>query len=71
MRQKINAEVAKQAEGLERNSPEWRKKSSEVRAAHREETTAIRRELMKVTRLIGELVPAPQRKSFVWFYERL
>ena len=71
LRQKINAEVAKQAEGLELNSPEWRKKQSAVYATYRDQTTAIRTELAEVSKLIGELVPSPQRKSFVWLYERL
>jgi len=71
LRSKVDAEVAKQAEGLERNSAEWRKKWSEVSAAHRDERNAIQADRVKVLKLIGELVPSPQRKSFVWFYERL
>ena len=71
LRSKVDAEVAKQAEGLEPNSAEWRKKRSVVSAAHRDERSAIYADRVKVLKLIGELVPSPQRKSFVWLYERL
>ena len=68
---KINAEVAKAAEGLEPTSVEYRKKRSEAYKKYRGQTTAIREQNQALATKIGELVPAAQRKSFVWLYERL
>ena len=67
----INAEIAKAAEGLERTSDEYKKKRSAVYAKHRERLTAIGKEYKDLADRIGELVPAAQRKPFVWIYERL
>jgi hypothetical protein len=68
---KINAEVKEAASGLEPNSDEYRKKWSAVYQSHRAEMTGIQKESQALGKKIGELVPAPQRKSFVWLYERL
>jgi len=68
---KLNAEVNQAAEGLERSSPEFRKKWSAIYAKYRDQMTAIRKEGQALSKRIGELVPAPQRQSFVWLYERL
>ncbi|MHC4933243.1 MAG: FG-GAP repeat domain-containing protein [Planctomycetota bacterium] len=67
---KINAEAAKATEGLERSSDEYRKKRSAVYARYNDQLSAIRGESQRLAKQIGELVPAPQRKSFVWLYER-
>jgi hypothetical protein len=69
--QEVQAETAKAAEGLDPKSKEYRAKWSEVYRKHNDEFTAIRNELQAVTKKIGELVPAPQRQAFVWWYERL
>ena len=68
---KVNAEVAKAAEGLERTSKEYRQKWSEVRAKYGGQIAAWQKENQRLAKRIGELVPAAQRKSFVWLYERL
>jgi predicted nucleic acid-binding Zn-ribbon protein len=68
---KINAEAAKAAEGLEPNSDEYREKRSAAYAKYRDQMTAIHKENQSLATKIGELVPAAQRKSFVWLYERL
>jgi len=68
---KVNAEAAKSAEGLERTSKEYRQKRSEAYAKYRKQISAIQKESQRLASQIGELVPAPQRKSFVWLYERL
>jgi predicted nucleic acid-binding Zn-ribbon protein len=68
---KMKADTAKAAEGLERTSKEYRQKSSEVYAKYRKALSAIQKEYQRLGKQIGELVPAAQRKSFVWLYERL
>ncbi|MHC4108059.1 MAG: FG-GAP repeat domain-containing protein [Planctomycetota bacterium] len=68
---KVNAEASKATEGLERSSEEYRKKRSAVYAKYRDQMTAIGKESQGLAKQIGELVPAPQRKSFVWLYERM
>jgi hypothetical protein len=69
--QKVKEETEKAAEGLDPKSKEYRAKWSEVYQKHNGEATAIRGELTEVAKKIGELVPAPQRQAFVWWYERL
>ena len=68
---KVSAEATKATEGLERGSDEWREKWSAVYAKYRKETTEMRGETQGLAKQIGELVPAAQRKSFIWLYERL
>lgn len=68
---KVNAETAKVAEGLERNSEEYRKKWSAVYAKYGEQISSARKESQRLAKQIGELVPADQRQAFVWLYERL
>jgi len=67
----IQEKTAKAAEGLERNSKEYREKWSEVYQQHGAEMAEIRKEFQAVTAKIGEMVPAPQRVGFAWLYERL
>ncbi len=68
---KINAEANEAAKGLDRGSDEFRKKWSEVWKKYDEPMSAVRKESQGLAKQIGELVPAAQRKAFVWLYERL
>jgi hypothetical protein len=68
---KVNAEVKKAAAGLDRASKEYREKYSEAHEKYRKPLAAIGKEYQRLAGRIGELVPAAQRKSFVWLYERL
>jgi hypothetical protein len=68
---KVNADAEKAAEGLDRSSDEYRKKWSETYGKYRPQLTEINKERQRVTKRLNELIPAPQRKSFVWLYERL
>jgi hypothetical protein len=67
---KVNAEASKAAAGLDPSSDEYRKKWSAVYAQYGGQISAARKESEDLAKQIGELVPAPQRKSFVWLYER-
>ena len=66
----INGEVADETKGMKRGSEEWTKVMRAVNGRYGEQRSAIRKEAKEVADAIGELVPAPQRKSFVWLYER-
>ncbi len=70
---KVRAEVeqAAKAAGLDRSSEEYRKKWSETYAKYGEQIAEVRKEVQRLAEQIGELEPAPQRRSFVWLYERL
>ncbi|MHC4136193.1 MAG: FG-GAP repeat domain-containing protein [Planctomycetota bacterium] len=68
---KVNAEANKAAAELDRSSEEFRKKWSAVYAKYRNQISGIQKESQHLAKQIGELVPAPQRQSFVWLYERL
>ena len=67
---KVRAEADKAAAGLDRSSDEYRKKWSAAYQKYGGHIAAIRKESQDLAKQIGELVPAPQRKSFVWLYER-
>ncbi|MHC4955995.1 MAG: FG-GAP repeat domain-containing protein [Planctomycetota bacterium] len=67
---KVNAETAEAAKGAERSSDEYRKAWSATYKKYSAEMGAVRKDSQAVAKKIGALVPAAQRKSFVWLYER-
>ena len=67
---KIQAETAQAATGMERGSPAYQKKYSEIFNKHRDDYTAIRQKIQGLAKELNELIPAPQRQAFVWLYER-
>ncbi len=67
---KISAEAAEAIAGMDRKSVEARAKRSEVYAKYRDQRMAFAKESQALTKQLNELVPGPQRKSFVWLYER-
>lgn len=69
--QKMSAEVMKAIEGLERRSDEARAKGGEVRAKYKDRIAPLSKRMRELRAQHGELSPGPQRKAFVWFYERL
>jgi hypothetical protein len=68
---KMRAEATEATAGLERNSDEARAKTTAVYAGYRDQTSAFAKEGAAITEQLDELVARPQRKSFVWLYERL
>jgi hypothetical protein len=69
--QKVSKEVAAATEGMDRRSPEARKKSSEIYAKYRSVNTALGKERRDLMQKLNALVPSAQRRGFVWIYERL
>jgi chromosome segregation ATPase len=67
----VQAESKKAQEGLDPKSKEYKEAWSKAYTAHRKELDPIRKELQSLSKQIGELVPAPQRKAYIWLYERL
>jgi len=65
-----SAAVAEATKGIDRSDEAYRKKASAGYQEHGDRLRAIGREVKEVADRIGELVPAAQRKSFVWLYER-
>ena len=68
---KVNDEVAKATEGMDRSTPEYREKWSKVFESHRADYTAASQKIQTLTKQLEELVPGPKRETFVWLYERL
>ena len=68
---KVQAEASKAQEGLDPKSKEYREAWSKAYTARTKELQPIRKELQSLAKQIGELMPAPQRKAYVWLYERL
>ncbi len=68
---KISAEVTEATVGLDPKSKEWRAKVKPIRAKYRNENSAFGKERLAVSKQLKALVPGPQRRSFVWLYERL
>ena len=67
----ISAEATEATAGLDRKSKEYRTKRSAVYAKHQEKTAAFAKESRALQKQLNALVPAAQRRSFVWLYERL
>ena len=67
---KMQAEAAEATAGMDRKSKETRAKRSAVYAKYRDQSMAFGKENQALTKQLNELVPGPQRKSFVWLYER-
>jgi len=70
LNKKIQAEIAEASAGMDRNSKEARLKRSAVYTKYRKERSAFAKEFQALNKPLNELVPGPQRKSFVWLYER-
>jgi hypothetical protein len=68
---KISAEATEATLGIDRKSKEWRTKRSAVYSKYRDQTSAFYKRTSALKNQIQKLVPGPQRKSFVWLYERL
>ena len=68
--QKYSAEVQEATAGLDRSSTEAREKSAAVYAKYKDEITAFANEAKALKEKTEKLAPGPQRKSFVWVYER-
>ena len=68
---KMAAEISAATQGLDLTSDAYRKKRSEVYAKYSEQRNKVRIEYMGYGKRISWLVPAPQRKAFVWLYERM
>ena len=56
---------------MDSKSVEARTKRSAVYAKYRDQTSAFSKEYQALAEKLNALVPGPQRKSFVWLYERL
>ena len=67
----MRAEATEATAGLDRTSEEARAKTTAVYAGYRDQTSASMKEHQALTEKLNALVPGPQRKSFVWLYERL
>lgn len=67
---KMRAEATEATAGMDNTSPEARAKTSAVYAKYRDQTQAHAQEYQALTKELDALVPGPQRKSFVWLYER-
>ena len=67
---KIRAEATEAIAGMDSKSVEARAKRSAVYAKYRDQTSAFGKEYQALAKQLNELVPAPQRKAFVWLYER-
>ena len=59
------------AGGLDRKSDDFRQSRAAVYEKHSDKTAALAKEAAALQEQIHELVPAPQRQSLVWLYERL
>ena len=57
--------------GVDPKSDEAREIRARIRAKHRTEMSAHSKDVSRLNKAIHELVPKKQRKSFVWFYERV
>lgn len=68
--QKISTEAAEAIAGMDSKSKEARTKRSEVYTKYRDQTSAAYKEFQAVKDKLEKLVPGPQRKTFVWLYER-
>ncbi len=69
--QKMSAAVMDAMKGLEPRSPEAREKGSAVRESFKDRIAPAQKRMRDLYQKHRELVPGPQRKAFVWFYERL
>ncbi len=67
---KMRAEADDAAAGMDPKSNEARAMKSAVYTKYRDQTSALTKEYQALAKQLNELVPAPQRKSFVWLYER-
>ncbi|MAG58103.1 MAG: hypothetical protein CMJ83_17595 [Planctomycetes bacterium] len=69
-RTRANA-VAEATAGLDRKSDAYREKRAAIYAGYNDQASAMRKQTQAVTKKLNALVPGPQRRSFVWLYERL
>ena len=67
----IRAEATEATAGMDAKSKAARAKTVAVYKKHRDRTSAFAKQSGAVTKQLNALVPGPQRKAFVWFYERL
>ena len=64
-------EATEATAGLDRKSKEAREKTAAVYNKYRDQTSEFYKKVNALTKQLDKLVPGPQRKSFVWLYERL
>ena len=69
--QKVNAEVTKATQGLDRSSKEWRAEWTKIYRQHSKEITALGKEFAALNKRLKRYISTPQRQAFVWLYERL
>ncbi|MGA1606507.1 MAG: hypothetical protein ACO4CT_05955, partial [Planctomycetota bacterium] len=68
---KVSSEAGRAAAGLAPGSEEAQEKISAVYASHREESSRLSQAVQQIRSKVEELAPGPQRKSFLWLYERV
>ena len=66
----INEQTRKATKGMDPKSKEYREKFMETYRLHSSKMLPISKQTSKLNRELNSLVPRPQRKSFVWLYER-
>jgi len=66
----VNDEVTASTKGMDRKSDAARAKATEIRKKYAQKRRKISKQSSQLNDEINALVPKPQRKPFVWLYER-
>ena len=68
---RVREEMSAALDGKDPKSDQAREVSARIRAKYREEMSSQAKSVSGLQKAIDKLVPKKQRRSFVWFYERI